>query len=516
MKTLLFTFSISFLATIFCHSEIPEAPGRVLVSVRRTSVIPETESAKLVFDWKELVKRMPSLKESNIGITDQHFGDQLPVHIIDENGDGKPDKVGFEYVFKSGEPVFAFLVNTKGKGATILKSGTLGADPRFILEYMVSYINDSKNGKQEKYIANQLVESTMHAYPEVKDLSSISPGKWTYEYGFFLAGAYKLWEKTKNETYLNYIRQWVDSFINEKGTWKDGSYNMFQYRLDDVLPGRLCILLYQQTHEEKYKKIADRFILQLTRQPKTTEGGYWHKQIYPFQMWLDGIYMGDVFSMQYASAFDTPGWFDESARQIKLINNHTYDPATGLYFHGWDESKNKVWADPVTGASPELWSRAIGWYAMSLIECLDYLPPNHPERQNIEAIFQKLCMSIKKFQDNKSGLWFQVINRGNLSDNWIETSASAMFSYSFAKGAHRGLLDSSYLDAAEKAHNSLMTNFVYTDHMGDIHLDQVSKVGTLDPVISNGNYLYYISCERSLDDYKGLAALLYTSIELDK
>ena len=189
---------------------------------------------------------------------------------------------------------------------------------------------------------------------------------------------------------------------------------------------------------------------------------------------------------------------------------------TGLMFHGWDESKNKVWADPVRGTSPELWSRAIGWYAMALIECLDYLPAHHPERQNIQSIFQKLCASIRSFQDKKTSLWFQVTNKGHLEGNWIETSASAMFTYSFARGFHKGLLDKSYLDAAEKAYGSLMTNFAYTDHQGDIHLDQGVKVGTLNPKNSKGDYAYYISSERRLDDYKGLAAFLYASIELNK
>ena len=515
MKNLIFLFGICFLATITCQGA-GQDPGRVLVSVRRVYTIPETENTKLIFDWLELVKRIPSLKPTNLKVTDQHFGQLLPVQILDENSDGKPDKISFDYTFASAEPVFSFMVSADGKGSSVTKSPKIVIDSRMVLDYMLPCTTNLKGSKPDKSYAEQIVESTLHAYPNVKDLSIISPGKWTYEYGFFLNGTFKLWEKTKNENYITYIKQWVDNFITPDGKFKEGAYNMFEHRLDDILPGRLCISLYQLTGEEKYKKIADRFIVQLTNQPKTIEGGYWHKQIYPFQMWLDGIYMGDIFSMQYAAAFQSPQWFEESVKQIKLMYDHAYDPATGLLFHGWDESKNKVWADPVKGTSPELWSRAIGWYAMALIECLDYLPANHPERQNIQAMFQKLCESIRNFQDKKTGLWFQVINRGSLSDNWIETSASAMFTYAFAKGYHKNLLDKTYGDAAERAYAALISNYVYADSRGDIHLDQGVKVGSLNPKNSKGDYLYYISSERRLDDYKGLAALLYASIELNK
>ncbi len=496
---------ISILGNSLLHAQ--NAPGRVLVSVTRNYSIPKTESARVVFDFKELKKRLPGLNEGNVAITDQHFGRRLPLMVSNVSR----EHIGIDYTFPSDEPVFAFLVTADGENKGPLENPHVLPDRKFELHYLTPYVPTAQQS-----LAGDIVWSTMHAYPDQKKLSIISPGKWTYEYGFFMNAMFLLSEKSKNQDYLNYAKDWLDNFITPEGKFKDGVYNRAEYRLDDILPGRLAISLYQKTGEKKYKKLADHLADHLANQPKTSEGGYWHKEIYPYQMWLDGIYMGDVFSMQYAAAFNKPEMFDESVKQILLMYKHAVDPATGLLFHGWDESKNKVWANQTTGASPELWSRAIGWFAMALIDCLDYLPANHPERKNIESMFQKVCASILKYQDGKTDLWYQIINKGDQKGNWIETSASAMFTYAFAKGAHKKLLDGSFLDASDKAFNSIWKNYMYTDEKGDVHLDQAVKVGSLNIKNSKGDYDYYISCERRLDDYKGLAALLYASMELNK
>jgi unsaturated rhamnogalacturonyl hydrolase len=488
--------------------------ARVIVSIKRNYKAPNVEKTIVYLDWKELSGPLSALKASNIDIVDQHFGEQVNGQIIDSNSDGKPEGVRVDFTFKSNEPVFALKVSAKGKGLPVTVEG-ITKDPRFEIGYLVPYAYSAAS-KSKKSIAEKIVESTLNTYPDPKDLSIISPGKWTYEYGFFLNGTYRLYQQTKNERYFNYMKKWMDGYLNDDGTFKEGVYNRKEYRLDDVLPGRLCIYLFQQTGDLKYKKVADQFIEHLTQQPKTKEGGYWHKEIYPYQMWLDGIYMGDVFSMQYAAAFNMPHWFDEAILQINLMYKHAVDPVSGLLYHGWDESKNDVWANNERGTSPELWARAIGWYAMALIECLDYLPASHPERQNVESIFRKLCASIKNFQDQKTGLWYQVINKGKEEDNWIETSSSSMFCYAFAKGFNKKLLDKSYHDASEKAFSSIIGKYIYVDASGDIHLDQGVKVGSLNIKNSKGDYPYYITSERRLDDYKGLAALLYSSIELKK
>ena len=231
-------------------------------------------------------------------------------------------------------------------------------------------------------------------------------------------------------------------------------------------------------------------------------------------MWLDGIYMADIFSMQYGKMFNEPKWFDEASRQIQLISKHTLDPVTGLMYHGWDESRNSVWANPVTGASPAFWGRAIGWYFMAVIDCLDYLPESHPSRQSIIGIFRNLAASIAKYQDDNTKLWYQVIDKGDQPGNWIETSCSAMFAYGFAKGANKGLLDASYRQRAQDAFDALIRNYTWYDGNGNLYFDQTVKVGTLNPKVSKGDYEYYIGGEKRINDYKGLGALLYASLEM--
>ena len=486
------------------------AQHHVLVSVKRSYEIPKTETLTIVLSGAELTKNIPSLTRKNIKVIDAHF--YTPASITIEGSENKIDQVVLRAELRSDEPVYTFRVSADGPTPAPITNEKATSDPRIEVQYLRPY-----NPRKSKLaVAEQIASSTLHTYPNQKDLSVISPGKWTYEYGFFLNGVFKLYEKTGKKEYLDYVKGWVDNFITEDGKFKDGVYNRAEYRLDDILPGRLCISLFKKTGDKKYKAIANVLMDHLAHQPRTSEGGYWHKEIYPYQMWLDGIYMGDIFSMQYAAAFKQPEWFDESVKQIKLMYKHAYDPATGLMFHGWDESKNKVWANQTTGASPELWSRAIGWYAMALIDCLDYLPANHPERKNIELMFQKLCTSIAKFQDRKTGLWFQIINKGDRGDNWIETSASGMFIYAFAKGNHKGLLDKSFLEVSSQAYDALLNNYVYADLKNELHLDQAVKVGSLNIKNSKGDYDYYINCERRVDDYKGLAALLYASMELNR
>lgn len=288
-----------------------------------------------------------------------------------------------------------------------------------------------------------------------------------------------------------------------------------KYRLDDMLPGRLFISFYESTSQSKYKTAATQLRQQLQYQPRTADGGYWHKQIYPYQMWLDGVYMADIFTMQYAKAFNEPALFKESMQQIRLIHEHNGDPGTGLLYHGWDESGNKVWANEDTGTSPEFWSRGIGWYLMAVLECIEYIPLESPDRKELGTLFRELAKSVLKYQDPKTGLWYQVINKGYEPRNWIETSASAMFAYAFAKGYNKGILDKSYLSAAQKAFDTMTNEYIYFDDEGRIYMDATVKIGTLNIKTSKGDLDYYVSTERRVNDYKGLGALLYLAQELD-
>ncbi len=494
----------------------PDHADRILVTVKRNYTIPKkAESVTIAISWDELTAQLPQLIKSSFTVTDQNFGRELSAKLIDTKNDKNPDYLVLEYSFDSNEPVFSFLVVPSAGKQQEVVSESVVVDDRLEISFLIPFPVYEKQRGNVNDVATKLVQSTLNLYPDVKDFPIYAPNRWNYEYSFFLAGSYKLGKKINNQAFIDYPQKWLDSFITDTG-FKEGVYNMEEYKLDDVIPARLAIWFHQETGLSKYKAVADTIALQLHRQPKTSDGGYWHKQVYPNQMWLDGVFMGDVFSMQYAQAYDQPEWYDEAVYQIKLIYNHTADSVTGLLYHGWDESINPVWAHPQKGTSPEFWGRAVGWYAMALVECLDYLPHDHPERDDVIDILQKVSSSVIRYQDSKSRLWYQVLDKGDEAGNWIETSCSAMFAYAFAKGYHQGFLDENYLIAAEAAYDALLHQYVYVDDQGNLHLDQTVKIGTLNPKNSKGDFDYYITTERRINDYKGLASLLFASIELGR
>jgi unsaturated rhamnogalacturonyl hydrolase len=358
--------------------------------------------------------------------------------------------------------------------------------------------------------AGTLANSVLATYPDPRDLHSHHPGEWCYQNGFFMNALFALWQRARQQNYWQYILNWVDVFVNNEGVFDQTKYKREEYNLDNILPGRLLISLYQES--EKYKKAAWYLMEQLKEQPRTSEGGYWHKQIYPYQMWLDGIYMAEPFSVEFARTFDEPQYFDEAVLQITLIHNHTHDPKTGLLYHGWDETKTQIWAHLERGTSPEFWGRAIGWYIMALVDCLDSLPENHAGRDKIVAILQNLAASITNYQDPNTGLWYQVLDKGDRPDNWHETSCTAMFAYAFAKGVRKGYLDPGFRDKAETAYQGLLDRYVYLDEDNHFYLTDTVSIGSLR---SKADYAYYVTTERRTNDFKGIAAFLYASLEME-
>lgn len=489
----------------------------VLITVQRNyaPILKDNDQAVIAIRWDELLKHIPQLKNYAPVVLDRNFSGEVKTRLVDSNNDRKPDYLVFDYTFQSNEPIFSFLINVSADKIREITTESLSPDKRLSISFLKPFSVYKKQKANSKTIAGQIVQSTLNQYPDPKTFPIYAPNRWNYEYSYFLLGSYKLGKKINNPAFITYPKKWLDLFVEESGGFRNGVYRMDEYKLDDVIPARLAILFHQQTGEAKYKSIVDTIVMQLERQPKTREGGYWHKQVYEHQMWLDGIFMADVFSMQYAQAYNKPEWFDEAVHQIKLIYQHTKDNKTGLLYHGWDEAKNPVWAHPEKGTSPEFWGRAIGWYAMAVIECLEFLPADHPERQLVINIFKEICASIKNDQ-HQSGLWYQVMNKADQPGNWPEASCSAMFVYAFAKGYNQKYLDQSYLTSAKKGYDALLNNFVYADEKGNLHLDQTVKIGTLNPKTSKGDYQYYISTEKRIDDYKGLASLLYASIELNR
>lgn len=506
---------LTLVVLISCQEKTSER-SEVLMIVKRNYDIPKkSEKVMIPVDWKELVQRVPALKKSLPAVTDKNFGTEVPVKLIDTNNDETPDYLVLDHTLDSNEPIFTFLIKAKDVEQAI-SSESFAPDSRFEISFLTPLRDYEKQHGKISDLSSAIVTSTMNQYPDIKDFPIYSPNRWNYEYSFFLLGVFRQGKKLNNTDFISYAWQWLDNFITDKGGFKPGVYEMDEYKLDDILPGRLVLSFYEETDQPKYKYIADTLILHLTKQPKTSDGGYWHKEIYPYQMWLDGIFMADVFSMQYAKVFNQPEWFDEAVKQIKLMHAHAYDSTTGLLYHGWDESKNPVWAHPVKGTSPEFWGRAIGWYIMALVESLEYLPEDHPERKDIVTILQQLASAVRNYQDPQTGLWYQVLDKGSQPGNWIETSCSAMFAYAFSKGHRQGFLDESFLQSANKAFDAILDHYMFVDDSGNLHLDQTVKIGTLNPETSKGDYEYYITTERRIDDYKGLAALLFASVEMGR
>lgn len=344
--------------------------------------------------------------------------------------------------------------------------------------------------------------------------------KWgAYDSGVVLKGIEQVWRETKDQKYFDYLKMNVDEYVEDDGNIR--TYELEEYNIDQINNGKLLLTLYQETGAEKYKKAAYLQREQLKTHPRTSEGGFWHKNIYPHQMWLDGIFMGSPFYAEFAKVFNEPEIFDDVAHQVILIAKHTKDHKTGLYYHGWDESKQHQWADPESGCSPNYWGRAMGWYAVAIVDILDFLPKNHRQRKDIIQIFQEMIAAVIKVQDQTTGLWYQVLDQGGREGNYHEASASSMFVYAIAKGVRKGYLDQKYLKAASKGFDGIINNLIQVDEAGLLNLTQVCSVSGLgqtapESPYRDGSFEYYISEPVVTNDPKGVGAFILASIEIEK
>jgi len=341
------------------------------------------------------------------------------------------------------------------------------------------------------------------------------PFRWHYEYGLALRAIEQVWLKTGDTKYYDYIKHDIDAFVSDDGRIK--TYSVEEYNLDQINAGRLLFTLHRATGDEKYKKAAYLLREQLRSQPRTSEAGFWHKKIYPYQMWLDSIYMASPFYAEFGKTFGEPAAFDDVARQIILIETHTRDTKTGLLYHGWDESRKMGWANPETGCSPHFWSRAMGWYVMAIMDVLDYLPPDHPKRPDILAIFERTIAALIKVQDQSTGLWYQVLDQGNREGNYLEASGSCMFVYSIAKAVRQGHLPEASLDVARKGYQGVLNNLIRVDEQGLVNLEKTcGGAGLGGTPYRDGSYEYYIHERIVTNDYKGVGPFILASLEMEQ
>ncbi|UOE93047.1 glycoside hydrolase family 105 protein [Alkalihalobacillus sp. LMS39] len=358
------------------------------------------------------------------------------------------------------------------------------------------------NGKNVLDWAEKACQSVMGQYEPIL----LPPAyRWHYHQGVFLCGMHSVWQETKNEQYFKYFKEYVDKLVDEHG-----NFYFERDQLDAIQPGLLLFPLYQETKEERYKIAASKLRNLLNTINKTSEGGFWHKDKYPYQMWLDGLYMAGPFTIQYGQQFDEPELVDLVLYQESLMRKHTKDERTGLYFHGWDEKGETAWSVPDTNTAPEIWGRSLGWYGMALVDMIDLLPENHPKKQSLIEVLQQFVADIVRYQDENTGLWFQIIDKGHLEDNWIESSCSSLFVYAIAKAIRLGLVDKSYYEQVKEAYGGLLTHCIEENEQGQFVLTRIC-IGT-----SIGVYDYYVNRETSENDLHGVGAFVLASIQVKK
>jgi unsaturated rhamnogalacturonyl hydrolase len=327
--------------------------------------------------------------------------------------------------------------------------------------------------------------------------------RWHYHQGIFLHGMLQVWRRSGGDHYAEYAKQYVDSLIDPHG-------NLLFARdeLDSIMPGLLLFPLEDKFGDRRYRAAADKLKRLFGTLNRTSEGGFWHKDKYPYQMWLDGLYMGGVFAVHYAVRYGEPELIDMVLHQERLMRKHMSDRRTGLLYHAWDESRSFPWADPVTGCSPEFWGRSLGWYGMALADFLAAIPSGHPGRGELEKALTSFVQSIIRFQDNESGLWYQVVDKGHMPDNWLETSCTSLFIYTIAKAVKMGFCGAPEAEAAKKGYEGLIRR-VYADSNGHLVIPDIC-IGT-----SAGDYLHYVSRPVSDNDLHGAGAFILacTAIE---
>jgi unsaturated rhamnogalacturonyl hydrolase len=312
-----------------------------------------------------------------------------------------------------------------------------------------------------------------------------------------------------------YFKDYMNYFISDSGDIL--TYDPKEYNIDQVQPARNLLMLYQLTREEKYKLAILKAVEQMKTHPRTNEGGFWHKKIYPYQMWLDGLYMAQPFLTGYAKIFNDTAWFGESVKQLTMVYKRTLDPKTGLLYHAYDESRQQKWCNPETGQSKHFWSRAMGWYSMAIVDVLDNLPKDQPGRDSLILILQNIAEALVKVQDPKSNIWYQILDMGTGEGNYLEASGSAMFIYTFAKGARNGYLNTKYRDIALKAYEGLVSTLIETDDKGLVNLNFVcGGCGLGGNPYRDGSYTYYIHEKIVTNDTKGVAPFILAGLELDK
>ena len=365
--------------------------------------------------------------------------------------------------------------------------------------------------KEQKPWSVRMAESEMVRNPESWMLDFQPALKWDYCHGLELGAMLDVYDRYGDTKFFDYALAYADTMVNADGTIK--KYKVEEYSLDRINSGKFLFRIYEQTKEEKYKKALDLLRTQFDGQPRNDDGGFWHKKVYPHQMWLDGVYMGVPYLAEYAYRNNEPEAYQEVIKQILLAKKHTYDPATGLLRHACDVSKTEKWADKQTGQSQHTWGRALGWYSMALVDVLDFIPRHEPGRDSVIVILNDIAKVLKKYQ-SPEGLWYQVMDRSGDEGNYLESSCSTMFVYSLFKAVRKGYIPASYFSVARKGYEGILNNFIRVDENGLVSITRACAVAGLGGKnYRSGDYNYYINEKIRDNDPKAVGPFILASLE---
>lgn len=379
---------------------------------------------------------------------------------------------------------------------------------------MNTMVTEEKINDIDRFIEYLISNSTAEApLWNMEMIRSHKPNHWNYIDGCMMTAEISLYESTGDEKYLKACDSFVDWFVLDDGSIR--TYDPKEKNLDNINMGRSLFPLYRYTGKEKYRKAMDTIRYQLKIQPRTASGNFWHKEIYPNQVWLDGLYMAQPFYIEYENRFDKMRFCVDSFRQFQNVEKYMKDPKTGLYYHGFDESRQMYWADPKTGCSRNFWLRSLGWFVCALTDAAELFDEQlYYEKRYLGTMLQNLVDSLAKWQD-KDGLFYQIVNLPDLEENYEETSGSALIAYGVLKAVRLGILPERYAAIGEKAMEGLIRKKLIKNPDHTIGLDGICLVAGLGGKDHrDGSVAYYLSEPVVKNDAKGTAPFLLAYTEL--
>ena len=350
-----------------------------------------------------------------------------------------------------------------------------------------------------------VADTQIARFPNPDDIhwhGSNTSNHFSWQAGYVMYTMEKMWRLTGDQRYYDYIRRYVDQQVDEQGRIPGFRPNA----LDNYLPGYAILFLYEQTGQEKYKIAATTIHKAFASYPRNADGGFWHGASSPHQMWVDGLFMGEIFEARYGAVMHDPAAFDQVTQQMKLALQHCRKP-NGLLLHGWDESHAAAWADKQTGLAPEVWSEGLGWYAILLADVFDYLPANHPDRPALMQALRDLCAGLKQVQDPKTGMWFEIVDKPQEPGNWNETSGTGMYTYLIRTAINKGYISrKEYMPVVRRSYAGIIKKAVPAAD-GHLNIIDCSSIGIMN------SYQAYIHSPKEINPFAGVTSfILGTSV----